>query len=86
MLNKKVLKDIQSLGLKKRREETGLFLAEATEDSVGAIEGYSQKIDAVYATASWKEIVGETISVTEISEAELQRFRSYQHPTRLWRL
>ena len=28
MLSKKVLKDIQSLGLKKRREETGLFVAE----------------------------------------------------------
>ena len=28
MLSKKVLKDIQSLGLKKYRDEAGLFLAE----------------------------------------------------------
>lgn len=73
MLNKKVLKDIQSLGLKKRREETGLFLAEGPKIVSELLKAIPKKIDAVYATASWKEIVGETISVTEISEAELQK-------------
>lgn len=54
MLSKKVLKDIQSLGLKKFREETGLFIAEGPKIVEELAQLVPEGIEAIYATSEFK--------------------------------
>lgn len=80
MLSKNVLKDIQSLGLKKHREETGLFLAEGpkvVEELLQVIPGQVQQVYAVEAWAGGRE------GVQVISEAELQRISALKTPNQV---
>jgi RNA methyltransferase, TrmH family len=72
MLSKKVLKDIQSLGLKKLREETGLFVAEGPKIVEELLQLIPGQIEAVYATEEWK---GNHLfeNVILVSEDELQK-------------
>jgi len=83
MLSKKVIKDIQSLGLKKYREETGLFLAEGPKIVEELSRIVPAQIEAVYATASWKGLSGETKNTAEISEAELEKISQLKTPNQV---
>jgi TrmH family RNA methyltransferase len=54
MLSKKVLKYIQSLGLKKSRDESGLFIAEGPKIVEELIQLVPDQVEAVYATPSYQ--------------------------------
>jgi TrmH family RNA methyltransferase len=80
MLSKKVLKDIQSLSLKKQRDERGVFLAEGpkvVEELMRVIPGHVQQ---VYALEEWAK-GREEIDV--ITESELQRISSLKTPNQV---
>lgn len=81
MLSKKVLKDIQSLGVKKYRSEAGLFIAEGTKLVTELAEVAPQHIAGLYAIKPWidknKDI---RLPVTEIAESDLQRISSLKTP------
>jgi TrmH family RNA methyltransferase len=82
MLSKKVLKDIQSLGLKKSREESGLFVAEGPKIVEELMQLVPERIEALYATAAWKSNT-DTEKVIEISEAELERISQLKTPNQV---
>lgn len=73
MLSKKVIKDIESLHLKKYREETGLFVAEGPKLVEELIAEMPESIVQVYATEDWLKANSKTEVVTE---AELQKLSS----------
>lgn len=79
MLSKKVLKDIQSLGLKKSREESGLFVAEGPKIVEELVQLVPDQIEAVYATTAFlnKTSFGKSI---EISEIELEKISQLTTP------
>jgi TrmH family RNA methyltransferase len=70
MLSKKVIKDIQSLALKKNRDDAGLFVAEGPKvvEELSAL--LPQQMMAVYATADWAD--GKE-GVEVVTEDELQK-------------
>jgi TrmH family RNA methyltransferase len=79
MLSKKVVKDIQSLGLKKYREETGLFVAEGRKTVEELLKIIPQQIVAIYATAEWsKGKVHEHLETIE--DIELEKLSSLKTP------
>jgi RNA methyltransferase, TrmH family len=82
MLSKKVLKDIQSLGLKKLREETGLFVAEGPKIVEELLQLIPGQIEAVYATEEWK---GNHLfkNVIPVSEDELQKISQLKTPNQV---
>jgi TrmH family RNA methyltransferase len=80
MLSKKVLKDIQSLGLKKHRDETGLFLAEGPKVVEELMQAAPSHIENVYALSAWAD--GKT-GVTEITAAELERASQLKTPNQV---
>lgn len=82
MLSKKVLKDIQSLGLKKFREETGLYVAEGPKIVDELLQLAPDKVEAVYATAGWKPTAAD-VPVTEVLPAELERMSQLKTPHRV---
>ena len=73
MLSKKVLKDIQSLSLKKNRDETGLFLAEGPKLVEELLTLLPKNVKSVYAIADWAE--GRS-GVEIVTESELQKLSS----------
>src|SRR5829696_9076666 len=79
MLSKKVIKDIQSLGLKKFREETGLFIAEGPKVVEELVKLVPEHIEGVYATPGWK---GDFLlsNAETISEGELELISQLQTP------
>ncbi|RYZ61645.1 MAG: RNA methyltransferase [Chitinophagaceae bacterium] len=77
MLSKKVLKDIQSLSLKKHRDETGLFVAEGPKVVEELMAVAPSHVEKVYALPSW---AGERTGVDIISEAELERASHLKTP------
>lgn len=77
MLSKKVLKDIQSLSLKKHRDETGLFVAEGPKVVEEILAVAPLHVEKVYALASWAQ--GRR-GVEEITEAELERASQLKTP------
>ena len=79
MLSKKVVKDIQSLGLKKHREETGLFVAEGPKIVDELLQAVPQHIVAVYATEEWSK--GKTHrNIETISAMELEKLSALKTP------
>lgn len=70
MLSKKVLKDIQSLGLKKYRDEAGLFLAEGPKVVEELLQVVPHLVEHVYALEAW---AAGREGVEIITEAELER-------------
>ena len=70
MLSKKVIKDIQSLALKKNRDESGLFVAEGPKIVEELLVVMQQQVRSVYATADW---AGQRKGVEIVTEEELQR-------------
>ena len=85
MLSKKEIKDIQSLGLKKHREETKLFVAEGPKivgELATLVPSYLQR---VYAVEDWvKEHAGllDASKLMEISVTELERISQLQTPNK----
>lgn len=79
MLSKKVLKDIQSLGLKKHRTESGLFLAEGPKIVAELLQLIPQQVEGVYATKEWCEEFPESRAEL-ISDIELERISQLHTP------
>ena len=82
MLSKKVLKYIQSLGLKKSREESGMFLAEGPKIVEELMRLLPHQIEAVYATAAFRSKHASPI-VEEITEAELEKISQLKTPNQV---
>ncbi|HVF97819.1 MAG TPA: RNA methyltransferase [Flavisolibacter sp.] len=83
MLSKKVLKDIQSLALKKRREETSLFVAEGPKIVAELLQVAPHLVEAIYATESWILTNATNLDVTEISEVELEKISQLKTPNQV---
>ena len=79
MLSKKVLKYIQSLGLKKSRDESGLFIAEGPKIVEELLQIVPDRIEAVYATPSFQSKIAPGM-VTGISEMELEKISQLKTP------
>jgi RNA methyltransferase, TrmH family len=77
MLSKKVLKDIQSLSLKKHRDETGLFVAEGPKVVEELLAVAPSHVMEVYALPSWAQ---ERAGVEVITEVELERASHLKTP------
>jgi TrmH family RNA methyltransferase len=73
MLSKKVLKYIQSLALKKNRDEMGMFIAEGPKVVEEILAFVPHKVKTIVATESWAE--GRS-GVEIVNESELQKLSS----------
>jgi len=82
MLSKKVLKDIQSLGLKKSREESGLFVAEGPKIVEELMQIAPGQIEAIYATPAFLNKTGFEKTV-EISAIELEKISQLTTPNQV---
>jgi TrmH family RNA methyltransferase len=80
MLSKKVLKDIQSLALKKHREENGLFIAEGPKIVEELLQRTPEQIEAVYATEEWSRGKENYKNIVTISSTELERISGLKTP------
>ncbi|GAB4092090.1 TrmH family RNA methyltransferase [Flaviaesturariibacter terrae] len=83
MLSKGALKDIQRLGLKKGRAETGLFIAEGPKVVGELLEAIPAQVEAVYALPEWIESHGALVPPQQlhaITETELERISQLQTP------
>jgi TrmH family RNA methyltransferase len=88
MLVKSVIKDIQSLALKKHREQSGLYLAEGPKLVEELLLQHHHQLVALYALPQWIALHQESlqpeqlrgVSVTEIDENDLQRISQLQTP------
>jgi TrmH family RNA methyltransferase len=81
MLIKKEIKDIQSLGLKKHREETGLFIAEGPKVVPELAQALPDALQMIYGVKDWMEESGHLFDkrkLTEITEIELERMSHLQ--------
>lgn len=81
MLSKKEIKDIQSLGLKKRRAETGLFVAEGPKivsELLAAVPGHVQQVLAVEEWAQGHREEVRDIPLHLVPEDVLQRASGLQ--------
>jgi TrmH family RNA methyltransferase len=86
MLSKKEAKDIQSLGLKKNREESGLFVAEGPKIVSELLQHSSSSIVSIYAVDTWlSEHIDQigNVAVLPVTESELQRISQLQTPNRV---
>jgi RNA methyltransferase, TrmH family len=85
MLSKKEIKDIQSLGLKKHRQETKLFIAEGPKTVSELFQLIPSQIQMVYAVESWAKenaALFDPSKLVEISETELERLSQLQTPNK----
>ncbi len=81
MLSKKLIKDIQSLELKKHRDEMGVFVAEGPKMVNEFIRCLPSQIDTIYATDSWLTAHPEKqFPVEKVSEVELSRISQLKTP------
>jgi TrmH family RNA methyltransferase len=83
MLSKNVVKDIQSLGLKKNRQEQGLFLAEGPKIVSELAPLLGETVVMLYATAEWiafNQTLAQTFPTETITETELQKISQLQTP------
>src|SRR5579875_159316 len=86
MLSKKEIKDIQSLGHKKFRNETKLFIAEGPKIVSEFLELIPGQIERIYATEEWKNSHGNssnTDKIIVIPEKELERISQLQTPNQV---
>jgi TrmH family RNA methyltransferase len=86
MLNKKMVKDIQSLGQKKHRDEEKVFIAEGPKLIKELIASVNADIIHIYATPEWinenKKYEGRN-DITEITENELERISQMVTPNKV---
>lgn len=84
MLSKKEIKDIQSLGLKKARDEQGLFLAEGPKLVAELLQTIPQKIQKIYALQSWMPAHEDLKKLIHIvNESELQTLSQSKTPNQV---
>jgi TrmH family RNA methyltransferase len=84
MLVKQKIKYIQSLGQKKFREETGMFIAEGPK----LVDELLQTgiVKEIYAVKEWiqeQPVIPKDVQVTEISEIELERISQLTTPNKV---
>ena len=82
MLSKKVTKDIQSLGLKKFRDESGLFVAEGPKIVEELMQVIPGQIESIFATEDWAS-AHPSEKVQLISEEDLQRLSQLKTPNQV---
>ena len=82
MLSKKVLKYIQSLGLKKSREESGLFIAEGPKIVEELMQFVPDQIQSVYATPAFQSNHAFS-NIEEISDIELEKISQLKTPNQV---
>jgi TrmH family RNA methyltransferase len=83
MLVKSVIKDIQSLALKKHRDETGRYLAEGPKLVNELLQYHREQVISIYALPSWIQSQQGNLSdleVAPINDAELKRISQWQTP------
>ncbi|HEU0065416.1 MAG TPA: RNA methyltransferase [Flavisolibacter sp.] len=84
MLSKKEIKDIQSLGHKKHRDEAGLFIAEGVKTVSELLKEKNASVKAVYATENWLNENSHLYNeVMKISETELERISQLKDPNKV---
>jgi TrmH family RNA methyltransferase len=81
MLSKKVIKDIQSLGLKKHREETGLFIAEGPKIVAELRQIIPGHIQQILALEEWDG--NDDTNVIRITAAELEKISQLKTPNQV---
>ena len=75
MLNKKEIKDIQSLSQKKFRDQLNWFVAEGPKIVAELIELIPEQIEKVYGVQGWLEdnrSLIQKMNVVEVNDAELE--------------
>jgi len=86
MLSKQRIKDIQTLGQKKFRQQEGLFIAEGPKLVKELLEADVSRVKDVFAVKEWitnhEKILGK-IAVTEITETELERVSQLTTPNKV---
>ena len=83
MISKAIIKDIQNLGLKKVRDEQGLFVAEGVKWMEELIRFAPERIRCIYALAPWIEAnrsALKSFAVVEVDEILLARLSQLQTP------
>ncbi|HEV7620460.1 MAG TPA: RNA methyltransferase [Flavisolibacter sp.] len=84
MLSKKEIKDIQSLGHKKFRDDSKLFVAEGTKIVNELIILIPHQLKCLYATPEWvKSNPVKQIEIKEITEAELTKISQLSTPNQV---
>jgi RNA methyltransferase, TrmH family len=86
MLGKSKIKYIQSLGQKKFRDETGLFMAEGPKVVQELLESDPGRVKQVYAVKEWLDRNNPApagIQVEEISETELEKISQLKTPNQV---
>jgi len=86
MLSKQTIKDIQTLGQKKFRQQERLFIAEGPKLVKELLEADASMVKEVFALKDWiadhEKIAGKT-AVTEITETELDRISQLTTPNKV---
>lgn len=86
MLSKKEVKDIQSLGQKKFREDLKLFIAEGPKTVAELIKLIPHQVEKVYANSSWIKDNPQSlkhVQVVAITEEELDRISQLKTPNQV---
>ncbi len=85
MLSKKEVKDIQSLALKKHRDETKLFIAEGPKIVEELINLHPGQLKAVFALREWegRPKVKGNIRFEEITDVELEKLSFLKTPNQV---
>ena len=84
MLSKNEIKDIQSLGHKKFRDESKLFVAEGAKIVNELIERIPDQMIRLYATGEWIKTCGtDKLDIKEISEIELGKISFLHTPNQV---
>jgi TrmH family RNA methyltransferase len=86
MLSKQTIKDIQTLGQKKFRQQEGLFIAEGPKLVKELLEDDTSMVKEIFALKEWivdhEKIAGKT-TITEITETELDRISQLATPNKV---
>jgi RNA methyltransferase, TrmH family len=83
MLSKKLVKDIQSLGRKKHREETGLFVAEGPKTVLELLDLIPGQIESIIGTGEWitaNQSKLQQFPLVTVPEKDLEKITQLQTP------
>ncbi len=86
MLSKQTIKDIQTLGQKKFRQQERLFIAEGPKLVKELLEADASMVKEVFALKEWitdNEKISAKTTVTEITETELERISQLTTPNKV---
>jgi TrmH family RNA methyltransferase len=85
MLNKNVIKDIQSLIHKKNRVESGLFIAEGPKIVNELLTIAPERVEAIYAIPEWQSTCGPQFSslIHKVEAHELEKLSALQTPNQV---